>query len=68
MMGYIKKKDYDLPMPVPSAVSVDTAGMLLSISRSMAWRIVNSGELRSVRAGKRVLVPMTAIYEFLGDI
>jgi len=67
-MGYIKKKDYDLPMPVPSAVSVDTAGMLLSISRSMAWRIVNSGELRSVRAGKRVLVPMTAIYEFLGDI
>jgi len=67
-MGYIKKKDYDLPMPVPSAVSVDTAGMLLSISRSTAWRIVNSGELRSVRAGKRVLVPMTAIYAFLGDI
>jgi len=67
-MGYIKKKDYDLPRPVPSAVSVDTAGMLLSISRSMAWRIIKSGELRSVRVGKRVLVPMTAINEFLGDI
>jgi len=67
-MGYIKKKDYDLPRPVPSAVSVDTAGMLLSISRSMAWRIIKSGELRSVRVGKRVLVPMTAINEFLEDI
>jgi len=67
-MGFKNKKDYDLPGLVPSAVSVDTAGMLLSISRSMAWRMVNSGELRSVRAGKRVLVPMTAIYEFLGDI
>jgi hypothetical protein len=29
--------------------------------------MVNSGELRSVRAGKRVLVPMSAINEFLGD-
>jgi excisionase family DNA binding protein len=50
-----------------AAVSVEAAAVLLSLSRSMAWRMVNSGELRSVRAGKRVLVPMTAINEFLGD-
>ena len=64
-MAYTKKKDYNLPQAPPSAVSVETAGMLLSISRSMAWRIVKSGELRSVRVGKRVVVPMTAINEFL---
>ena len=50
-----------------AAVSVEAAAVLLSVSRSMAWRMVNSGELRSVRAGKRVLVPMSAINEFLGD-
>ena len=48
-----------------AAVSVEAAAVLLSVSRSMAWRMVNSGELRSVRAGKRVLVPMSAINEFL---
>ena len=50
-----------------AAVSVEAAAVLLSVSRSMAWRMVNSGELRSVRAGKRVLVPMSAINEFLVD-
>ena len=50
-----------------AAVSVEAAAVLLSVSRSMAWRMVNSGELRSVRAGKRGLVPMSAINEFLGD-
>ena len=50
-----------------SAVSVDDAGVLMSISRSLAWRMVRSGQLRSVRAGKRVLIPMTAIKDFLGE-
>jgi len=69
IMGYTytKKQDYTVPIVERSAVSVDAAAVMLSVSRSMAWRIVKSGELRSVRAGKRVLIPVTAIHEFLGD-
>jgi len=50
-----------------AAVSVESAAVMLSVSRSMCWRMVNSGELRSVRAGKRVLIPISAIFYFLGD-
>ena len=50
-----------------AAVSVEEAGVRLGVSRSMVWKLVNSGTLRSVRAGKRRLVPISAINEFLGD-
>ena len=50
-----------------AAVSVEEAGVRLGVSRSMVWKMVNSGTLRSVRAGKRRLVPISAINDFLGD-
>jgi excisionase family DNA binding protein len=50
-----------------AAVSVEAAAVLLSVSRSFAWRMVNDGTIRTVRAGKRVLVPVSAINDFLGD-
>jgi excisionase family DNA binding protein len=51
----------------PLAVGVEHAAIMLGISRSKAWAIVKTGELRSVRAGDRVLIPITAIHTFLGD-
>ena len=47
------------------AVNVDEAGRLINIGRTLAWKLVNSGELRSIRVGHRVVVPMSAIDEFL---
>ena len=47
------------------AVSVDRAALLIGVGRSLAWALVKDGKLRSVRAGHRVLVPLTAIDEFL---
>lgn len=52
----------------PLAVNVATAAKLLGIGRSLAWVMVRRGELRSVRAGHRTLIPMTAIQQLLaGD-
>jgi excisionase family DNA binding protein len=51
----------------PLAVGVEHAAIMLGISRSKAWAIVKTGELRSVRAGERVLIPISAIHTFLGD-
>ena len=50
------------------AVSVTDAAVLIGIGRSLAWELVREGKLRSVRAGHRRVVPLTAIDEFLaGD-
>ena len=49
-------------------LSVSEAGKRIGVSKSTAWRLVQSGLLRSVRVGKRVIVPVSATNEFLsGD-
>ena len=47
------------------AVSVEQSAQFIGVGRSLAWQLVKEGKLRSVRAGHRVLVPLTAIDEFL---
>ena len=48
-----------------AALSVKEAGDKLGVSKSLIWKLVNAGTLRTVRAGDRVLVPLSAIDEFL---
>ena len=48
------------------AISVREAGDLLGVSRSFAYELVASGELRSIRLGRRILVPLSAIDELTG--
>ena len=45
--------------------SVEQAAQVLGIGRTQAYRAVTKGEIRSVKIGKRVLVPTNAIREFL---
>ena len=47
-------------------VSVDEAARLLGIGRNKAYELVRTGELRHVRAGRRVIIPRRALDEFLG--
>jgi excisionase family DNA binding protein len=42
-------------------VSVDEAVRALGVSRSTVWRLIQRGDLPSVRRGGRRLVPATAI-------
>ena len=42
-------------------VSVDEAGRTLGVSRSTVWRLIQRGDLPSVRRGGRRLVPASAI-------
>ena len=45
----------------PGAVSVPEAARRLGIGKSLAWELVWEGKLRSLRFGKRVVVPVRAI-------
>ena len=48
------------------AVTVKEAARLLGVSEHLAWGMVESGQLRSVKLGKRLRrVPRTAIMEVL---
>ena len=46
-------------------LSVSEAGKRIGVSKSTAWLLVQAGLLRSVRAGKRVIVPVSATNEYL---
>jgi len=42
-------------------ITVEEAGQALGVSRSTVWRLIQRGDLPSVRQGGRRLVPVSAI-------
>ena len=52
----------------PVTVSVEDAAMLLGIGRTVAYRLVNAGDLRSVKIGRRRLVVRSSIEEFVARL
>jgi excisionase family DNA binding protein len=49
----------------PKVLKVEEAARQLGIGRTLAYGLVRSGTLRSLKIGSRRLVPRTAIAEFL---
>ena len=47
--------------------TVEEAAKLLGISRSFAYEAVKRGEVPSMRIGRRILVPKSALERLLGD-
>lgn len=47
------------------ALTVEEAGQLLGISRTLAYGLVARGELPAVRLGRRIVVPRKALEELL---
>ena len=53
------------PGVVRKALSVEMAAEMLGISRSMGFKLIRRGELRSIKAGTRTLVPAAAVDEII---
>jgi excisionase family DNA binding protein len=53
------------PLGLPVTVSVEVAALLLGIGRTVAYRLVLAGELRSVKIGRRRLVVRASIEEYV---
>lgn len=47
-------------------LNVPEAAKLLRIGINRCYELVRCGRLRSIRNGKRILIPKVAIFEFLG--
>ncbi|PYQ68652.1 MAG: hypothetical protein DMG01_30530 [Acidobacteria bacterium] len=46
---------------LPAMITVEEAGRALGVSRSTVWRLIQRGDLPSVRRGGRRLVPASAV-------
>lgn len=46
----------------------EVAAILGGVTPRMIWNFIKSGELRSVKLGRRRLVPADAIDEFVADL
>ncbi len=51
---------------VKETLTVPEAAAALGIGDTLAWRLVQTGELRTVKLGRRRLVPRTALDDLLG--
>jgi excisionase family DNA binding protein len=47
----------------PRLLRVEEAALLLGIGRSLAYQLIRTGRLRSIKIGSRRLVPIAAIDE-----
>jgi excisionase family DNA binding protein len=48
--------------------TVDEAAEALRLSRSALYELIRSGRLRSVKAGRRRLVPVEALAEYVATL
>jgi excisionase family DNA binding protein len=53
-----------MPDITPLTVSIADCTVLLGIGRSTAYRLIDSGDLQIVKAGRRTLVTMDSILAF----
>lgn len=56
------------PVPAPATVlTVDEAADRLKVSRSLIYSQLRSGELRSIRLGRRRLIPAAEVDRIIGE-
>ena len=53
---------------VPILYSVDEAASALRLSKSVLYELIRSGRLRTVKAGRRRLVPVAALAEYVASL
>jgi excisionase family DNA binding protein len=52
----------------PRCLTVEQAAQLLNVGRSMAYDLIRTGRLRSVKIGRRRLIPRSALDALLADL
>lgn len=63
------KPDVEIAEIAPGVVNINKARVLLGgVSRAHLYRLIQRGELKSVKSGARRLVPLTAIDDYLARL
>lgn len=54
-----------IPDNLPLVLSVPELASVLHIGRNAAYELVNSGQIRSIRIGKNIRIPQSALLDYL---
>ena len=54
--------------PAKLLLTVETVAEMLNVGRSKLYQYLLSGELRSVKVGRRRLIPPDAVHEFVAKL
>jgi excisionase family DNA binding protein len=54
----------DIP---PLAVSIPEACRLIGVGKSLAYELIRSGQIATVKLGRRRLIPMASLQAFVTD-
>lgn len=52
---------------LPEVATIDDLYRYLPLGKSRIYELVRSGQIRSVRCGRRLLIPRAAVEEWLGE-
>lgn len=58
----------DTPPAPPAALSIPEAAKRLGISRGHVYNLIDRGEIRRVKLGRRALIPVSEIERLLADV
>lgn len=56
-----------IPDNLPLVLSVPELAAVLHIGRNAAYELVNSGKIRSIRIGKNIRIPQSALMDYLNQ-
>ena len=65
LAGEVVKKGNSSNLPNMGALTIQQVAELLQVSPRVVYQMINEGQIRCVRAGKRVRIPVDAYHEFL---
>lgn len=57
-----------MTQPEKEVLTVDEVGQLLGISRQLAYKAVNGGDIPSFRIGKRILISRKALDNLINGV
>lgn len=53
---------------IPVVLSVQQLAAVLQIGRNSAYELVKSGQIRSIRIGRTIRIPQTALFDYLNQL
>ena len=53
---------------IPLVMTVPQAAKILQIGRNAAYQLVNTGQIRSIRIGRTIRIPQSALLEYLNQL
>ena len=56
-----------IPDNLPLVLSVPELAAVLHIGRNAAYDLVNTGKIRSIRIGKNIRIPQSALLDYLNQ-